>query len=129
SLPSSEIEHGYRYAKIDGVITEARFRLEKGFDTSLVESFKTMRANQPPHPSAGSAFKNPQGDYAGRLIEAVGLKGKRIGDMAYSDIHANFLVNLGKGEFEDALHLIELAQKRVYSEFKIELQEEIEILQ
>lgn len=123
-----EIEHGYRFAKIDGVVIEARFRLQKGFDASLVESFTAMRANQPPQPSAGSAFKNPDGDYAGRLIEAVGLKGRRVGDMAFSEIHANFLVNLGNGSFEDALYLIKLAKKRVLEEFGVALQEEILIL-
>jgi UDP-N-acetylmuramate dehydrogenase len=124
----NEVEHGYRYAKIDGVVIEARFRLQEGFDASLVESFRAMRANQPPQPSAGSAFKNPDGDYAGRLIEAVGLKGVKRGDMAFSDIHANFLVNLGNGSFEDAWYLIKLAKKRVIEEFGIELQEEILIL-
>ncbi len=124
-----EIKHGYRFAQINGVVIEARFELRKGFDATLVEEFKAMRANQPPQPSAGSVFKNPQGDYAGRLIEAVGLKGKRVGDMAWSDIHANFLVNLGSGCFEDALYLINLAKQRVKESFGIELHEEIEILQ
>ncbi len=128
SLPKDAIKHGYRYASIDGVVIEARFGLREGFDAALVESFRVMRANQPPQPSAGSVFKNPQGDYAGRLIEAVGLKGKRVGDVAWSDIHANFLVNLGEGRFEDALYLINLAKKRVKEAFDIELQEEIKIL-
>ncbi|KIM13335.1 MAG: UDP-N-acetylenolpyruvoylglucosamine reductase [Sulfurovum sp. FS08-3] len=128
SLPKDAIRHGYRYASMDGVVIEARFKLREGFDASLVEHFRAMRANQPPQPSAGSVFKNPQGDYAGRLIEAVGLKGKRVGDMAWSSIHANFLVNLGKGRFEEALYLINLAKERVKEEFEIELKEEIKIL-
>jgi len=127
-MEKDEIEHGYRYSKIDGVVTEARFKLRKGFDKALFETFKNMRSNQPKEPSAGSAFKNPDGDYAGRLIEAVGLKGKRVGDMAYSNIHANFLVNYGKGSFEDAHYLIELAKERVYDAFGITLNEEIKIL-
>ena len=91
-------------------------------------NIRKLRDNQPKDPSAGSAFKNPPGDYAGRLIEAVGLKGVRRGDMAFSNIHANFLVNLGKGRFDDAIYLINLAKERVYKEFNIVLKEEIKIV-
>ncbi|HFS82450.1 MAG TPA: UDP-N-acetylmuramate dehydrogenase, partial [Epsilonproteobacteria bacterium] len=84
--------------------------------------------NQPHEPSAGSAFKNPEGDYAGRLIEAVGLKGERKGDMQWSEVHANFLVNPGEGKFEDAIYLLTLAKEKVKAAFGIELREEIKIL-
>ena len=87
-----------------------------------------MRANQPSTPSAGSCFKNPEGDYAGRLIEAVGLKGKKVGNMEFSTQHANFLVNHGNGNFEDALTLINEAQKKVFEEFGRKLELEIVIL-
>ncbi len=87
-----------------------------------------MRSNQPSTPSAGSCFKNPKGDYAGRLIEAVGLKAKCVGGMEYSSEHANFLVNNGKGTFKDAISLIEEAQKRVSEEFGISLECEVMIL-
>jgi UDP-N-acetylmuramate dehydrogenase len=87
-----------------------------------------LRNNQPKEPSAGSAFKNPQDDYAGRLIEAVGLKGYRYGDMEFSNLHSNFLVNLGNGSFEEAIHLLKLAKKRVADEFGITLEEEIKLL-
>lgn len=76
----------------------------------------------------GSAFKNPEGDYAGRLIEAVGLKGVRKGDMQWSEVHANFLVNLGNGTFEDAKFLIELAKEKILKEYGVKLLEEIKIL-
>ena len=79
-------------------------------------------------PSAGSAFKNPEGDHAGRLIEAVGLKGVTKGAMSWSEVHANFLVNLGGGTFEDAKYLIDLAKKKVLKEFNIKLKEEVKIL-
>ncbi len=87
-----------------------------------------MRSNQPSTPSAGSCFKNPQGDYAGRLIEAVGLKGEKIGNMEFSTVHANFLVNLGEGTFEEAKFLIDLAKEKVLATFDISLQEEIKLL-
>ena len=124
----AEIPHGYRTTGINEVIFEATFEIEKGFDPSKISLFKQMRANQPSDPSAGSAFKNPPGDFAGRLIEAVGLKGYRLGDMAFSDKHANFLVNLGKGTFEDAAALLELAQRRVKEASGIELEREVIVL-
>ncbi|MDH4944778.1 UDP-N-acetylmuramate dehydrogenase [Sulfurimonas sp. C5] len=128
SKQKDEIEFGYRYTNISEPILEATFKLEYGFDENKVSMFKKMRSNQPSTPSAGSCFKNPQGDYAGRLIEAVGLKGKRIGDMAFSEEHANFLVNYGEGKFEDAISLIKEAQKLVKKEFAINLECEIIIL-
>ena len=123
-----EINYGYRFTDINEPILEAAFELSHGFDEIKVEMFKKMRSNQPSTPSAGSCFKNPEGDYAGRLIEAVGLKGKRIGEMEFSKVHANFLVNHGNGTFEDAIHLIQEVQKRVYKNFEIQLECEIVLL-
>ncbi len=123
-----QITYGYRYANIEGVIFDATFKVKKGFDAKKVALFHDMRRNQPKEPSAGSFFKNPVNDYAGRLIEAVGLKGYRIGEAAWSNKHANFLVNLGSATFEDAITLVKLVKKRVYEEFGIELQEEVIVL-
>lgn len=123
-----EIKHGYRFAEINSPILNASFELKSGFDAQKVEIFKTMRKNQPSTPSAGSCFKNPTGDYAGRLIEAVGLKGFRVGGAEFSKQHANFLVNEQNATFEDAIFLIEEAKRRVYDEFKISLECEIAIL-
>ena len=123
-----EIEYGYRFAQLDGIATAARFQIHKGFDPSLLDELLALRANQPHDPSAGSAFKNPKGDHAGRLIEAVGLKGFTKGGMSWSEVHANFLVNLGDGTFEDAKYLIDLAKEKVLNAFNIELKEEIKIL-
>ena len=127
-LQKEDIQYGYRFTNISSPILEVTFELETGFDTSQVHVFKTMRSNQPSTPSAGSCFKNPQGDYAGRLIEAVGLKGKRVGDIEFSTVHANFLVNHGNGNFDDAMYLVQEAQKRVYEMFEIWLECEIIIL-
>ncbi len=123
-----DIEYGYRFANLNGVITEAKFKIARGFNKELLDELINLRANQPKLPSAGSAFKNPSSDHAGRLIEAVGLKGINSGDMSWSEMHANFLVNNGCGKFEDAKHLIELAKKKVLIEFGINLQEEIKLL-
>ncbi|MDD3342336.1 MAG: UDP-N-acetylmuramate dehydrogenase [Sulfurospirillaceae bacterium] len=127
-LDKKDIPHGYRHTHIEGVIFEATFMCNKGFDETLLSMFKQMRDNQPPFPSAGSCFKNPKGAYAGKLLEDAGLKGKRIGNMAFSEVHANFLINLGNGKYEDAIALIELAKKEVLKRFAINLEEEIIIL-
>lgn len=123
-----EIAYGYRKTSIDEVVFEAVFEAFAGYSAERYDMFSRMRSNQPSDPSAGSCFKNPPGDYAGRLIEAVGLKGIRRGAMAFSEVHANFLVNYGGGTFDDALWLIGEAQKRVRAQFGIELQCEVVIL-
>ncbi len=127
-IPASELGLAYRVSNIDAIIYEAGFKLQKGFDNNLLQKLLALRTNQPKAPSAGSIFKNPPGDFAGRLIEAVGLKGKRVGNMAISDMHANFLINLGGGTFDEAMALINEAKRRVFEEFGIELREEVIIL-
>ena len=127
-IPKSRISYGYRYSNISSVIFEARFAIEKGFSHEKLALFAAMRHNQPKEFSAGSCFKNPLGDYAGRLIEAVGLKGTFLGEVGFSPLHANFLVNRGGGEFKDALALIHEAKERVKEKFDILLEEEIIIL-
>ncbi|RXJ55409.1 UDP-N-acetylmuramate dehydrogenase [Candidatus Marinarcus aquaticus] len=126
-IKKEDIEYSYRHTKIESIVYEVVFNIEKGFSKQRLDEFIKMRDNQPHTPSAGSCFKNPQGDFAGRLIEAVGLKGFEKGDMSFSNQHANFLVNNGKGTFEEALFLIQLAQQRVKEQFDIELETEITI--
>jgi len=123
-----DIPHSYRHTQIDGIIYEITFIVEKGYDKELQKMFNTMRDNQPNLPSAGSCFKNPKDNSAGYLIEQVGLKGYQIGNMAFSSQHANFLVNLGEGTFDDATKLINLAKEKVKKQFNIELELEIEII-
>jgi UDP-N-acetylmuramate dehydrogenase len=127
-IPKEDIAHGYRFTNINDIVYEAVFEIREGFDISKVEAFSKMRKNQPKEPSAGSAFKNPKGDYAGRLIEEVGLKGKRVGNASFSTVHSNFLINHGGATFEDAFSLIEMAKKRVLKTFDIELELEILII-
>ena len=127
-ISKKEIDFGYRYADFEGIVYEAVFEIKSGYRTELMDVFTKMRQNQPKDPSAGSAFKNPQGDAAGRLIDAVGLKGERLGGMAWSDMHANFLVNLGSGTYDEAMALISMAKERVFDEFGIRLELEVEVL-
>ena len=127
-IAKEAIDYSYRHTHFEGIVYEASFTCKEGFDETLLAMFKKMRDNQPHYPSAGSCFKNPKGQYAGKLIEEAGLKGKRIGDMSFSDEHANFLVNLGKGTFKDALELITLAKEEVLKKCGVVLEEEIIIL-
>ena len=123
-----ELNFAYRHSEIKGIILEAKFRVSHGFNALLSDEVAKKRANQPKGASFGSCFKNPNGDSAGRLIEAVGLKGFKIGNCGFSEIHANFLINYGGGKFDEAIALINLAKKRVYEQFGINLQEEVVIL-
>ena len=82
----------------------------------------------PNRPSCGSTFKRPQGDFPGRVIEAAGLKGTRVGNIEVSPVHANYLVNLGGGTAEDALALIELVRERVRQRLGIELEAEVRVM-
>ena len=86
------------------------------------------RRTQPPGASLGSMFKNPAGDYAGRLIEAAGLKGTRIGGVEISSVHANFFVNNDQATASDIWKLIQLARTRVQEKFGVSLELEVELL-
>jgi UDP-N-acetylmuramate dehydrogenase len=78
--------------------------------------------------SAGCVFKNPAPETpAGRLLEAAGFKGKRLGGMAFSGMHANFLVNEGEGASADALELMEMAKRAVYEQTGIMLEPEVRL--
>ena len=76
----------------------------------------------------GSMFKNPKGDYAGRLIEAAGLKGTRIGNAEISPVHGNFFINHGQTKASDIRALIELTQKTVADKFGVKLELEVELV-
>jgi UDP-N-acetylmuramate dehydrogenase len=84
------------------------------------------KATQPPGASVGSMFKNPPDDYAGRLIEAAGLKQRQIGAAQISPVHANFFVNLGGAQAADFGALLDLARQTVQDKFGVELELEVE---
>jgi len=130
-----EITVGYRYTDLppDGIVVEAQFLLSEG-NPKKMESvqkayLRERREKQPLSlPSAGSVFKRPAGDYAGRLIEEAGCKGLRIGDAMVSKKHANFIVNCHLASAQDVLRLVEEVKKRVLERFNIELELEIHLL-
>jgi UDP-N-acetylmuramate dehydrogenase len=86
------------------------------------------KETQPPGASMGSMFKNPPGDYAGRLIESAGLKGRRIGRAMISPVHANFIINLDGASAKDIWRLMNLAQETVHEKFGVKLEPEIELI-
>lgn len=135
--PVEKLDYGYRTSLLKrsaqkAVILSAEFGLRTGNAETIkttIDQFSLRRkASQPPGASMGSMFKNPPGDYAGRLIEAAGLKGTRIGNAEISTIHGNFFVNHGETRAEDIRALIHLAQKKVKDLFGVELQLEVEIV-
>jgi UDP-N-acetylmuramate dehydrogenase len=127
-IKKEDIEYGYRKTNIKGTIYEASFNIENGFDYELLSMFKKLRDNQPSLPSAGSCFKNPPNNYAGKLLDEAGMKGFKIGNMGFCETHANFLVNFGNGSFKDSIELIKLAKKRVFEKSGVNLELEIKIV-
>ncbi len=94
----------------------------------LQELTDKRRKTQPVGPSFGSTFKNPKGDFAGRLLEAAGMKGVTSGHASISTVHANFIVNDGEACAQDYYRLIRLMQKTVKEKFDVNLNLEIELL-
>ncbi|HZO75877.1 MAG TPA: UDP-N-acetylmuramate dehydrogenase [Ktedonobacteraceae bacterium] len=103
-------------------------REEPGKLRAIIEDHKQHRKRtQPPQQSAGSVFKNPPGDYSGRLIEAAGLKGLTRGRARISERHANFIVNVGGASAADVAALIMEAHNRVHEQFGVDLELEVEL--
>jgi UDP-N-acetylmuramate dehydrogenase len=114
------------------VILSAQMKLSQAtreeVQVRMNEYIAHRRSTQPPGASLGSMFKNPPGDYAGRLIEAAGLKGERIGGAEISSVHANFFVNDEHATSSDIYRLIRRAQQAVKEQFGVQLELEIELL-
>ncbi len=136
--PVERLDYRYRESSLKRasfcyVVLAAELRLSPGNDPAALraradEFIAHRKRTQPPGASLGSMFKNPPGDYAGRLIEAAGLKGTGVGGVMISPVHANFFVNRGGGTAGDYLELIRLARETVRQRFGITLELEIEIV-
>jgi UDP-N-acetylmuramate dehydrogenase len=134
---ADQLGYGYRTSilkrgELDAVVLCAELRLTdstKEEVTVKIEQFGAHRkATQPPGASMGSMFKNPNGDYAGRLIDASGLKGTRIGNAEISPLHGNFFVNHANTKADDIFALIQLVQKTVKEKQGVDLELEIELI-
>jgi len=115
------------------VVTQVRLRLSKGEEKevgSRLRELVTKRKKSQPsgYPNSGSMFRNPEGDFAGRLIEEAGLKGKKIGRAEISERHANFIVNHGGAKAEEVRELMEMARSEVKKKFGVELKPEVRLV-
>lgn len=134
-IKGSDISFGYRRANLPkgGIVVEAELELTKGNIEEIERSIGSeieRRRNKGEYKgfNAGSIFKNPAGDFAGRLIEEAGLKGYRVGGAVVSGDHANFILNEGEATAKDILELILLIKDRVYKNSGLLLEEEIRII-
>jgi UDP-N-acetylmuramate dehydrogenase len=131
----ADLSFSYRSAHlpIDFIVTRVRFVLSKGIAADMQQNMRELlrkrKLSQPAGlPNSGSMFRNPPGDYAGRLIEAAGLKGRRIGRAEISTRHANFIVNLGSASAKDVKTLMDQARAEVQKKFGVELMPEVRLL-
>ncbi|MDY7000866.1 MAG: UDP-N-acetylmuramate dehydrogenase [Thermodesulfobacteriota bacterium] len=137
-IGKDEVRLGYRFFAPKQeeeyfMVLAAEFDLKKDapdrVKNRMAEAYGTKKKTQPLRAaSAGCVFKNPEsGPAAGKLLEDAGFKGRRLGGMAFSEIHANFLVNLGDGKSAEAFELIDKAGERVASLFGQKLQLEVRV--
>lgn len=135
SIDAGKLEMGYRHTRLPAgsLVISAEFELSGDEPETIRQRMREMRetrkASQPlAQANCGSVFKNPEGDYAARLIEATGLKGFEIGGARISEKHANFIVNDGRAKSADVLALIERAQQAVEQAFGIHLEPEVRMI-
>ncbi|MDQ4064336.1 MAG: UDP-N-acetylmuramate dehydrogenase [Actinomycetota bacterium] len=135
-LPNASLGLSYRRSALHDrpgwTVLRAAYALVPGDADELKARIKEFRAQRmtgsPNRPSCGSTFKRPEGDYPGRVIEAAGLKGTRVGQIEVSPIHANYFVNHGGGTARDVLKLIEYSRETVRDKLGIKLELEVRIL-
>ncbi len=134
-LNNRDCKFSYRESRFKNnpqeIILEADFLLKKEKKEIIeqkIKSFLEARGKQPKGKSAGSVFKNPPGDSAGRLIDQADLRGKKIGQAQISEKHANFIINTGGAKAQEVLELIRLAQKTVKEKFNVNLELEIKLV-
>jgi UDP-N-acetylmuramate dehydrogenase len=131
----NELEFEYRNLNLpEGtIILGAKFLFTKGFKEAIEERVsKIISMRKKKHPleyrNAGSIFKNPPDISAGKIIDDLGLKGKKVGGAKISEIHGNFIVNSGMAKAKDVISLIEMTQKRVLEERGIHLETEVKLI-
>ncbi len=136
-LEHEDISYGYRTSMFKEekkyIIVGAKFFLKAGDKKSsleIIEDRRIRRAETQPleYPSAGSVFRNPEDNFAGKLIEDIGLKGKRIGGAMVSDKHANFIINYDNATSKDIKDLIDLCHDSVLKEYNIDMKCEQEFV-
>lgn len=131
--PKEEIFYSYRKTEFENkpvLYGEFVFKKTKEDIKPLAHHINQKRIEAQPlnMPTSGSTFKNPKGNFAGKLLETVGLKGCRIKDIGFSQKHANFLINYQNASFQEVLDILSLAKDKVYKAFNIILEEEIKLI-
>lgn len=134
TLSLDDLNMRYRHTDLPAgsVVVTARLQCTDGDPQAMrehVQSHLEHRASTQPLdlPSCGSTFRNPPGDHAGRLIQAAGLKGYRVGDAQISEKHANFVVNLGQATADDVRTVVEHMAATVKAQFGVQLQREVHL--
>lgn len=125
---TSVLKRGEKKAIVLSVLLGLRSSSREAVSVKIGQFSERRKLTQPPGASMGSMFKNPAGDHAGRLIEAAGLKGTRIGSAEISSVHANFFVNHGRTRAADIRELIDLARTAVKEKLGVDLELEIELV-
>ncbi len=131
TIAAEDAGFAYRTSDLtDDIVLEARFRFPAGDAESLKKRRKELLVKrngaQPVQwPNAGSIFKNPEGDFAARLIEECGLKGVRVGGAEISELHSNFIINVENASAEDVMTLVARARREVLDRFGVELRMEV----
>lgn len=136
TVSPANLDYRYRHSALQGaplVVLQATFRGQPSERHTVVQRIKEMAnerlAKQPlDQPNTGSIFKNPPKDFAGRLVEAAGLKGLRVGGAVVSEKHGNFIVNTGSATAADVRALIAEVQRRVHESFGVMLEPEVEFV-
>jgi UDP-N-acetylmuramate dehydrogenase len=135
ALTKDDVKFAYRRTELPHhfIITRVDFELARGDRerlTARVADLKAKRASRQPRgvPNAGSIFKNPPGNFAGKLLEGAGLKGTRLGGAAFSDQHANFIVNLGGAQAAEVRALIDMARNKVKEQSGVWLEPEVRLV-
>ncbi len=135
ALTRDDVKFAYRRTELPDhfIITRVDFELARGDRSRLmarVAELKAKRAARQPRgvPNAGSIFKNPPGNFAGKLLEGAGLKGTRLGGAAFSDQHANFIVNLGGAQAAEVRALIDMARNKVKEQSGVWLEPEVRMV-
>ena len=125
---------GYRVSRFQTsgeIILKVKLQLKQATKEEIESKAKDIlvrKVQQPPGPTLGSTFKNPPDNFAGKLIEEAGLKGKQVGGAKISEKHANFIINTGCATASDVKALIELMKSEVKKKFGINLEGEIRYL-
>jgi UDP-N-acetylmuramate dehydrogenase len=136
TMPAADLDLGYRHSVFtegtigDMIVLSADLHLDKGDSGELLAKIREFdaerKSSQPPGRNCGSVFKNPEGEHGSWwYVDQVGLRGHRIGNAQFSEVHTNFILNLGGATARDVVQLIELAQAKVRGRFGIDLEREV----